>query len=168
MHQKTYKYKRVSLGELVLDDLDNSHDASTDLLRTVAMIVSANPEHNNLQQQKRKECMTEHMSLIVWGQFTRNLDLSTTFNTISLLCKQTSTIMFSISGSVLDLWADVIQFAIAQSPQHMLCCITTHSKIEGMERREQLPPDLQTNHNKTCHIKMTKCDISDFYDMTNY
>lgn len=54
--------------------------------------------------------------------------------------------MFSISGRDLDLWADVIQFAVAQSPQHVLCCITTHPKIEGMERREQLPPYLQRKH----------------------
>ena len=56
--------------------------------------------------------------------------------------------MFSIFGRDIDLWADVIQLAVAQSPQHMLCCITTHPKIEGMERREQLPPYLQTKHNK--------------------
>lgn len=52
-------------------------------------------------------------------------------------------IVFSIFGCDLDLWADVIQFTVAQSPQHMLCCITTHPKIEGMERREQLSPYLQ-------------------------
>lgn len=79
------KYKRPGMGELVLDDLDNSHDASTDLFSSLTMIVSAYPQHYNL-------------------------------------------------------WADVIQLAVAQSPQHMLCCITTHPKIEGMERREQLPP----------------------------
>ncbi len=63
------------------------------------------------------------------------------------LCEQTSVIVFSIFGSDLDLWADVIQLAVAQSPQHMLCCITTHPKIEGLERREQLSPYLQTNYN---------------------
>lgn len=45
---KTYKYKRVSMGKLVLDDLDNSHDASTDLFRSVSMIVGTYPQDYNL------------------------------------------------------------------------------------------------------------------------
>ena len=65
MHQrKTYKYKRRGMGELVLDDLDNSHDASTDLFSSLTVIVSANPQHHNLQQRKKKETkehMTEHV-----------------------------------------------------------------------------------------------------------
>lgn len=45
---KTYKYKRVGMGKLVLDDLDNSHDASTDLFRSVSMIVGTYPQDYNL------------------------------------------------------------------------------------------------------------------------
>lgn len=60
--EKTYKYKRPGMGELVLDDLDNSHDTSTDLFSSLTMIVSAYPQHYNLQQQKkRKERMIEHV-----------------------------------------------------------------------------------------------------------
>lgn len=44
--------------------------------------------------------------------------------------------MISIFGGYMHLWADVIQLAVAQSPQHMLCCITAHPKIEGMKRGE--------------------------------
>lgn len=54
------------MWEFVLDDLDNSHDTATDLFGSVTMIVSAYTQHHNLQQQKRKELMTKHMSLIVW------------------------------------------------------------------------------------------------------
>lgn len=40
------------MRELVLDDLDNSHDAFADLFGSVTMIVSAYPQHYNLQQKK--------------------------------------------------------------------------------------------------------------------
>lgn len=63
---KTYKYKRVGMGKLVLDDLDNSHDASTDLFRSVSMIVGAYPQDYNLQQQKKKVYMTRcHWQFVV-------------------------------------------------------------------------------------------------------
>lgn len=65
---KTYKYERVGMGKLVLDDLDNSHDASTDLFWSVAMIVGAYPQDYNLQQQKKKVYITKKMSLVVCGQ----------------------------------------------------------------------------------------------------
>lgn len=64
--KNTYKYKRVGIGKLVLDNLDNSQDASTDLFRSVTVIVSSYPQHYDLQQQTTKQCMTEHMSLIFW------------------------------------------------------------------------------------------------------
>lgn len=67
--QKTYKYKCPGMRELVLDDLDNSHDAFADLFSSVTMIVSPYPQHYNLQQKKNK-FMTEHMLLIVQGQYT--------------------------------------------------------------------------------------------------
>lgn len=71
MHQrKTYKYERPGLGQLVLDDLDNSHDTFTDLFSGVTMIVSAYPQHHDLKQQKRKEFMTGHMSLMVLVHYT--------------------------------------------------------------------------------------------------
>lgn len=111
--------------------------------------------------------MTEHMALIVWGQNTWNLDSSTKISTMILLCEQTSTIMFSIFGSDLDLWADVIQLAVTQSPQHMLCCITTHPKIEGMERREQLSPYLQTNQQQQS-THMLKACIDVYENKTSY
>lgn len=57
------------MRELVLDDLDNSHDAFADLFSSVTMIVSPYPQHYNLQQKKNK-FMTEHMLLIVQGQYT--------------------------------------------------------------------------------------------------
>lgn len=62
--QKTYKYKGPGMRELVLDDLDNSHDAFADLFGSVTMIVSAYPQHYNLQtnnNKKRTEFMTEHV-----------------------------------------------------------------------------------------------------------
>lgn len=52
--------------------------------------------------------------------------------TIMLAC--IFTVFFFSPNSNKDLWADVIQFAIAKSPQHMLCCIATHTKIEGVKR----------------------------------
>lgn len=60
--------------------------------------------------------------------------------------------MFCTSGCDFDLWADVIQFTVGQSPQYLLCRITTHAKVESVKRREQLPPYLQ----KTTKKKKTK------------
>lgn len=45
---KTYQHKRLSIGELVLDDLDNRHDTATYLLSRVSMIVCTHPQHYNL------------------------------------------------------------------------------------------------------------------------
>lgn len=67
--------------------------------------------------------------------------------------------VFSPPNSNKYLWADVIQFAIAKSPQHMLCCIATHTKIEGVKRWEQLSPYLRTNSNDNLIFKdIHKCD----------
>lgn len=51
--KKTYQYKCLGIRELVLDDLDNSHDAATDLLSSVSMIVCTHPQHYNLKKTKR-------------------------------------------------------------------------------------------------------------------
>lgn len=51
---KTYEHDRVGMRELVLDDLDNWQDASTDLLRRVPMVVGAHPQHYNLQTTKEE------------------------------------------------------------------------------------------------------------------
>lgn len=40
--------KGVSIRQLVLDELDNGHDASADLFCSVSMIIGANPQNNNL------------------------------------------------------------------------------------------------------------------------
>lgn len=82
---KTYKYERVGMRELVLDDLDNCHDPSVDLLSCVTMIICANPQNHNLQEQKRQKCKAENLSLTVWSQFTCNLDFKTMVRTINLL-----------------------------------------------------------------------------------
>lgn len=46
--QESYKHKRLCIRKLVFDDLDYGQDASADLFRSVTMIVSAYPQHNNL------------------------------------------------------------------------------------------------------------------------
>lgn len=59
--KKTYQYKCLGIRELVLDDLDNSHDAATDLLGSVSMIVCTHPQHYNLkkkQKDSRSMCCT--------------------------------------------------------------------------------------------------------------
>lgn len=50
--QEPYQHKRLCIRELVLDDLNYGQDAVADLLRIVAMIVSAYPQHNNLENQQ--------------------------------------------------------------------------------------------------------------------
>lgn len=62
---KTYKYESVGMRKLVLDDLDNSHDASTDLFRSVSMIVGAYPQNDNLQQQKENVYLSKQMFVCV-------------------------------------------------------------------------------------------------------
>lgn len=57
------------MRELVLDDLDNSQDASTDLFSSMTMIVSAYPQHHNLHK-KIRELMNETLLLISQGQYT--------------------------------------------------------------------------------------------------
>lgn len=52
--QGPYQHKRLCMRELVLDDLNYGQDAVADLLRIVTMIVSAHPQHNNLQNQQNK------------------------------------------------------------------------------------------------------------------
>jgi hypothetical protein len=37
---------------------------------------------------------------------------------------------------------NVFQFPILQTPQYMLCAVTTNAKVKCMQRREELPPDL--------------------------
>lgn len=49
---RTYQHKRLCIRELVLDDLNYGQDAVADLLRIVTMIVSAYPQHNNLENQQ--------------------------------------------------------------------------------------------------------------------
>lgn len=51
----TYQHKRLSIRELVLDDLDNSQDTSTYLLSRVSMIVCTHPQHYNLRKKKEKK-----------------------------------------------------------------------------------------------------------------
>lgn len=48
--RKTYQYDGVGMGQLVLDDLDDGHDASTDLFCSVAVIIGAYPQYNNLDK----------------------------------------------------------------------------------------------------------------------
>lgn len=57
------------MGEFVLDYLDNSHYASTDLFSSMTMIVSAYPQHDNLQQQKIKVCMTHEHRVKIPGMW---------------------------------------------------------------------------------------------------
>lgn len=44
----------MGIWELVLDDLDDSHDSTIDLFRCVAMIVGADPQHHNLTQETKE------------------------------------------------------------------------------------------------------------------
>lgn len=44
--------------------------------------------------------------------------------------------------SLTHLGPDVFQFPIFQPPQYVLCAVTTNAKIEGMQGRKELPPDL--------------------------
>lgn len=46
--QESYKHKRLCVGKLIFDDLDDGQDASADLFRSVTMVVRAYPQHNNL------------------------------------------------------------------------------------------------------------------------
>lgn len=52
--EEPYQHKRLCVRELVLDDLNYGQDAVADLLRTVTMIVSAYPQHNDLENQQNK------------------------------------------------------------------------------------------------------------------
>lgn len=52
---QTYKYKRVGVGELVMDELDNLHDTTSNLFSCVTVIVRANPQHHDLEQQRRQK-----------------------------------------------------------------------------------------------------------------
>lgn len=50
---KTDQYKNVTLRKVLVDDINDGHDTSTDLLRGVAMIISAHPQHNHLDMEEK-------------------------------------------------------------------------------------------------------------------
>lgn len=68
----THKYECVSMWQLVFDDLDNSHNASTDLFSSVTMVVGPYPQYYNLKERlkrkkKIKQCLSEKR-MVAWDQ----------------------------------------------------------------------------------------------------
>lgn len=53
--QESYKHKRLCVGKLIFDDLDDGQDAPADLFRSVTVVVRAYPQHDNLQHQQNKK-----------------------------------------------------------------------------------------------------------------
>lgn len=74
------------------------------------------------------------------------------FNYVSLItmtqqkCLATMSNLSNVAAVRLYLGADVVQFSISESPQDMLCCITTNPKIQRMQWGEELSPHLSTAH----------------------
>lgn len=118
--QAPYQHKRLCMRELVLDDLNYGQDAVADLLRIVTMIVSAHPQHHDLENQQNTNRIYFR---ILW------MIQSCVYSTINQTSNNHHIILIHIFNNDKDLWADIIQFTIAQSPEHMLSCITTHTEI---------------------------------------
>ena len=47
--------------------------------------------------------------------------------------------------TVADLWTKVIELSILKSPQYVLCLVSTDTKVETMERNEELLPHLKVH-----------------------
>ncbi len=125
MHQnKTYKYKRPGIRKLVFDDLDNSHYASTDLFSSVTMIVSAHPQHYNLQEQKKK--------IHEWQVFCHNSELiSCTWNLYFITVKHNqSSVWINKHNHILYFcqWFRTFGLMLSSSPLlslHSTCCVAS-------------------------------------------
>lgn len=127
---KTYEHDRVGMRELVLDDLDNWQDASTDLLRRVPVVVGAHPQHYNLQTTKEEGPGTSVNVYITYKKKNSNFQHRGHFMNRKK------------KKQLPNLWADVIKFTIAQSPENVLCCVAADPKVQAMKRWKQLSPYL--------------------------
>lgn len=109
----SHQHYDPGLGLPLVHQVHNGLDATSHLLCCMPMVVGPHPDHHDLWKEGWEAAVKRQAK--------------------GALIPHPSTT---------HLGPDVFQFPILQPPQYMLCAVTTNAKIECMQGRKELPPDL--------------------------
>lgn len=134
----TYQNNNLSLRKTGGEQLCNGKDSPCNLLCRMLMIVGSYPHHRHLEG-------SNEVLISLIRCHSSDLDEKHSRTTTVHLCCALSSLRACADLFESHLRPNVIQFSILQPPQHITGGVSPDSKVQRVQWREKLPPDLWTH-----------------------